>query len=411
MVQVCFATPLVRPLLDPDFAGDFGGAEVRALTFARGLAAAADVEVSMLLHAHQKTRPRQYGLIRGYFLPQPAPIPRTRELPRDITFLWNVGKIATRKWARSLRKRGERMRALKPRVLPTLAHIPADGICVFGVHHFAADVVASARSRNRKSILFLASDTDLDARYLEDGPSQNDYGQESFMCRYVLTHADLIVAQTDSQQRLLWERFGRRSSVIRNPIDLSPPTAADRPRDQPYVLWVGRADTFSKRADKCLDLARRCPEVNFVLILNKRNERVFAELTADLPANVMVVERVPHGEIDRFFQHAVAVLNTSDAEGFPNAFLQAGRFGVPVVSLTVDPGEMLSRHRGGACCHGDLDEMAAQLQKIWTNHELRAEHSHHIANYVRQYHERDARVRELRAALDVLFTPSQQEAA
>ncbi|QJP14821.1 glycosyltransferase family 4 protein [Starkeya sp. ORNL1] len=41
---------------------------------------------------------------------------------------------------------------------------------------------------------------------------------------------------------------------------------------------------------------------------------------------------------------AKIMVNTSDAEGFPNATLEAWTVGVPVLPLTVDPGGVFERH-------------------------------------------------------------------
>ena len=84
-------------------------------------------------------------------------------------------------------------------------------------------------------------------------------------CRYTLEHADLVVVQSPYQRDRLQQELGLASSLIRNPIDLlqraSAATAA-----QPTVLWVGRADTYSKRADVCLELAQHCPDIRFRMV-------------------------------------------------------------------------------------------------------------------------------------------------
>jgi len=400
LYRICFATPLARPILDPSFQGDFGGSEVRAVNFAKGLSCEGEFEVSMVLNSYRPEASRKFARIKGHFDRQPAPIPKTRDLKRDHTFYWNALKITIRKLQRSIQKKREKLTSVRPKAMPFLRDVPADLVCVFGVHHYAANVVATARKSDKRSLLFLASDTDLDERYATQDAARNDYRQLAHMCRFALLNADKIIAQTETQQRLLLERFGRESTVIRNPIDLRVPSdSAERPMHDRYVLWVGRADTFSKRADKCFQLATACPNVKFVVILNRRDESTLQRLFQQAPPNAEVIERVPFTGIDRYFRHATALINTSDAEGFPNAFLQAGKYGVPILSLNVDPDEMITRHGCGSFANGDLETMNRQLIRYWDEDESFRRASTSISTYIREYHELAARVQELRAEI------------
>jgi glycosyltransferase involved in cell wall biosynthesis len=65
------------------------------------------------------------------------------------------------------------------------------------------------------------------------------------------------------------------------------------------------------------------------------------------------------------FQRALAYLNTSSLEGFPNAMLQAAASRVPIVSLEV--GEAFLREsQSGIFAAGDIERTAAVLQG-WAN--------------------------------------------
>jgi len=56
------------------------------------------------------------------------------------------------------------------------------------------------------------------------------------------------------------------------------------------------------------------------------------------------------------------VINTSNFEGFPNIFLEAWATGVPVISLNVDPGNVIKKRRLGICCEGSLERMKAAIE-------------------------------------------------
>jgi glycosyltransferase involved in cell wall biosynthesis len=58
---------------------------------------------------------------------------------------------------------------------------------------------------------------------------------------------------------------------------------------------------------------------------------------------------------------AAALLSTSDSEGFPSTFLEAWTSGTPVVSLTVDPDQLL-KNEGLGLLSGTIDQAAADIQ-------------------------------------------------
>ena len=406
MSRVCFVSPLARPILEPGFDCDFGGAEVRAVQFATGLAAHDDYQVSLLLRSYRREQSRQFGRLTAYFEPTEAPIQRSRDLPRDCFLAWNLLKLHTQKLLRSWRRRhtGDQLPA------PPIEQIDADIFCCFGVHQYAADVIKMVHALGKQALLFIAHDSDLDVQ-THQGIVET-YGGNQDLHRQVIASADALITQTPHQQQLLQELHGRTGHLIRNPIDLQadqvPRTAAGE-----YILWVGRADTFFKRADTLMELARRCADVPFVAIMNKRNPAVFDQLVAAKPANVQLVTQVPFQQVETYYANAVALLSTSVGEGFPNAFLQAGKYGRPILSLHVDPGEMLSNHRCGLITHGQLDAMADAISQVWQERASASvrQLSENIASYVQHYHRADQRVAELQKVLATLTQNSQSKAA
>jgi glycosyltransferase involved in cell wall biosynthesis len=151
----------------------------------------------------------------------------------------------------------------------------------------------------------------------------------------------------------------------------------------------------------CLELAERCPEIPFTMILNRRYADVFDEVQRRRPANVRIVERVPHAEIGQYFRRARALVSTSSAvwEGFPNTFLQAGAAGAVVLSLEVDPDGLLARHGCGLAAGGSLDRLAGDLRRVWSDAPLAASLAARMRAYIESYHALDGRIAELEAML------------
>jgi glycosyltransferase involved in cell wall biosynthesis len=184
--------------------------------------------------------------------------------------------------------------------------------------------------------------------------------------RYGLRNADCILTQTASQAEMLRRGFGCEAGVI--PMPCPGPSDAEflqkaAPGPSARVLWAGRVCEV-KRPDRLLAVARACPEIGFDLVGPAGDEpyaRAVLEEAAGLP-NLRVLGRTPRAEMPRTYREASLLCCTSDAEGFPNTFLEAWSFGLPVVS-TVDPDGLIAQHELGAAT-SDVPSLAAALRRL-----------------------------------------------
>jgi hypothetical protein len=387
-VRVLFDCPGAWPVLDPEAGGGIGGAEVRAVTFARGLTRLGDFDVQFVVHSNAPSSARRVEGLTVHFECTDSP-PSPRLSP------WVTGpRRLSRRLAGSMVQRLAGIPA-RQTFIETLDY---DVLACFGVTNRTASLVRSAHGAGRQAIVFLTSDRSLDDIRLHGRRQRGLYGELGFLCRYALQSADAVVVQKRSQQAELLTRLGIQSQLIRNPIELQGGETASPdfpPPASPYVLWVGRADTFSKRPDRCWQLARQCPAIPFVAIMNRHDAATFAHLQTTRPPNLRVIEHVPPTKVERYFRQATLLINTSDAEGFPNAFLQAGKYGVPIVSLKEDPDGMLHRHGGGICCHGNLENMRRWIEHLFGKGVDYGCMSRKVYEYTRQYHGAEQRCEEL----------------
>jgi glycosyltransferase involved in cell wall biosynthesis len=193
----------------------------------------------------------------------------------------------------------------------------------------------------RRLVFRCASDTDCDpARLLIR------YARDRWLYTHGLRRADVILVQSAAQANALQQHFGltgRLAGMLVEPAL----TAVARDID---VLWVGNI-RHVKRPERVLALAAQLPEAVIHMVggpvpdeaaLYQRIRREAAHYP-----NLTFHGHRSYWDANALYGRARLLVNTSEAEGFPNAFLQSWIRGVPVVSFS-DPDGVIGRHGLGA---------------------------------------------------------------
>jgi glycosyltransferase involved in cell wall biosynthesis len=213
-----------------------------------------------------------------------------------------------------------------------------------------------------------------------------------------LRGADARIAQTEQQGRLLRENFGVDAHVIANPVEL--PAAPVDAGANDVVLWFSTYKP-SKRPEWFLELARRLPELRFVMIGFPPSAETNASWQAAKRAAADLPNLAVHGFVEQigdFLGKAALLVHTSPLEGFPNIFLEAWSYGVPSVTV-VDPGGVVERH-----CMGEVvdsvDTLAETVARMMAAPDRRRTLGARARDYVDRYHGPDCTFEPLAALLD-----------
>ena len=186
-------------------------------------------------------------------------------------------------------------------------------------------------------------------KFVYAGAHDNDFQRdvdlkphERFMYRWGLRRADAVLVQSIQQQTLLKQNYGIDGHVLANVYPPRPLTT-----DDGYVLWVGNMRQF-KRPLMCLEIARRFPDIRFVMIggVGSGSASLYDQVKSQKPDNVQFLGFQPLETTERYFDGASLLLSTSAIEGFPNTFLQAWSRGIPTVS-SFDPDHRIAENRLG----------------------------------------------------------------
>lgn len=386
--HVCFVVPHVHPLLDPDTKGVFGGSEVRAWMFGTALARVPGYRVSFITMAPGEAQrfERQNVHICTY------------DPSREVT----VPKTYSRLFQQLRRYFGEQSPAVEAnsdQLRLVFEKTDADVYCAFGASDYTGLIADLCDERNCPLVLFCGSDHDVSAHHRKGVMHRNQYGSTGHGAWRAISGARLVVTQTRHQAHLLEECFGRVGVTIPNPIDLEQPSlVGHEAAHREYVLWVGKADRV-KRPEVAASLASAFPDLRFVMVVNRVDETVWRGLIRARPQNVEIIESLPLAQTEALFKQALSLLNTSSFEGFPNTFLQAGKYGVPILSLSVDPDQFIVRTGSGIVCNGDPSRLESALRRLSTDAHFWHTCSTAVHNYVKAKHELNGRIKELDAAL------------
>lgn len=422
-LRICIVAFNAYPAVNPSGGGQIGGTETRAWLLARHLAKRADMEVSFAVRTTGPVPPSVIEGVRivglrdrfyrlreavGGFASRQAGFPWIKVHRWSPSLLWQVPLLASARLFEA--------RPTDPRLpMPFFQQIEADLFCCFGNQSTAATAIASAHATGRPAVLFLGSDDDLNPGYTPDSPVRNPYGDTGATCYFSLQEADAVLTQTPEQSEMLHNRFGREGMLVPNPIDLAewdarasatlPPelhAGLDR-----FVLWMGRAEKIHKRPQVLIEIAQLCPEVPFLMLLNPRDPEVDADIRMSAPRNVRIVSQVPYPLMPALFRKAIACINTSSLEGFPNAFLQSAASRVPIVSTDVGR-SFLDQSQAGVCVGGDWPRAAETLREWMNSPELRTQVGARGRAFVEQQHAIEPVTARFAEALSAVATKAEQ---
>lgn len=228
--------------------------------------------------------------------------------------------------------------------------------------YVTGQVAMWCRRHSRKFVYSVANDPDCDVRL----PEMRSL-RERVLYRYGLNHADRVIVQTRKQQKMLRKGFQRESNVI--PMPCPGPSdveyaACDRNRNgSRRVLWIGRI-CEQKRPDRLLDVAEICPDLPFDLV-GPAGDSDYARKVCERARtlkNVTVHGAASRDRVADFYRRAKVMCCTSDFEGFPNTFLEAWSYGVPIVS-TVDPDGLITG-KGLGAVGTDVPQLAAGIREL-----------------------------------------------
>ena len=132
------------------------------------------------------------------------------------------------------------------------------------------------------------------------------------------------------------------------------------------ILWVGNLAP-RKRPEIFVQLAAMCSieQWRFIIIGDRTEAGYTEDLFNKKTDNLVWLGKLPFNETQTWFDKATIFVNTSFAiaEGFPNTYVQSWLRGIPVLTVAVDPDNIIRDQNLGAVCP-DLPSLQSGLKRI-----------------------------------------------
>lgn len=213
---------------------------------------------------------------------------------------------------------------------------------------------------------------------------------------YGIQNSEICLAQTEYQKSILKRNFNIRSIVIKNGHYLNNiPKPTEK---QNIVLWVANIRRV-KHPEVFIEIAQRFKHTNweFVMIGAPSKDREWMNLLLlqmGQTPNLEYLGFQPLEIVKQYMSKSKLLVNTSESEGFSNTFIEAWQNYTPVVSLSVDPDNIIRINQLGKVS-GSFEQILQDINALMIDHKLRDELAANGYEYVMREHDIVKNARQL----------------
>jgi glycosyltransferase involved in cell wall biosynthesis len=250
--------------------------------------------------------------------------------------------------------------------------------------HLWGPAVETAKLAGVRTVFAVGVDSDVH-------PRRALYRRANWWWLYAwgLIRTDRILVQHGGQLADLRPGLSEKAHLVRS-IAVDAPAFTPHAKREHTVAWVAMLRQ-PKRPDLLIEIARKTPSVQYVVCGGSTTfaspegygDRMTHAMRAE--PNVRVLGAVAPAVARQIIADSALLLSTSDAEGFPNTFLEAWSSGTPVISLTHDPDRVIQRYGLGST-PGTVAAAASDIVSLLNAPERRDDISARARAYIHEHH-------------------------
>lgn len=267
-----------------------------------------------------------------------------------------------------------------------LREIKPDVVIQHGLTLFSCLLALYCKVLGIKFVFMFAHDLEVVGKY-------QSTSKKAYLFHILLKYSHRLITQNNYQKQTLLRRYKSNSTIIRNGFEIGE-KKGDKSGD---ILWVARCEKW-KNPKVFIELAERNPEHRFIMICPPAKDEVFHKLIEKQSKeidNLEFITYVPFNKIERYFTRAKLFINTSLHEGFPQTFIQAAAASTPIISLSVNPDNIIDTYDIGFHCANDFDILNEKINLLTADTRLYRRYSDNAYNYAINHHNIKKTIREL----------------
>ena len=229
-----------------------------------------------------------------------------------------------------------------------------------------------------------------------------------FLMGFVYRFADILTVQSTFQKdEMIRNRKAVPSGIIKNIYNIRLQLEDMPLENRELMLWVGRCVEF-KQPHIYIELARRNPGHKFVMICpaSPFHKDLFenTKSEANKVNNLEFIDFVEPHKISEYYKKAMIYVTTSTSEGFANTMMEAMEAMCPILSLNINPDNIIDNYEMGLYTK-DIDEFYANFHKLANDLDMRKRMGTNARKYLEENHDQDAILEEFKAIISNNLTP------
>jgi glycosyltransferase involved in cell wall biosynthesis len=271
------------------------------------------------------------------------------------------------------------------RFLKLLKKINSD-IYVFGGSGAESGIAnISARILLRKKTLYMLMH-DSETSFNESRKIIGFAGAIVMAMAYRINNA--ITTQTEFQKELFTKsRNLMVKSIVRNIIDLTHIQSIEN-KSRDTSIWVCRCERW-KQPELFLNLALRFKNEKFVMVCSLSSDKEYwheIKEKANKICNIQFYDYLPNTELAEQYKFAKLFVNTSSAEGFSFAMMEAMAVNCSVLTYNANPDFFIDKYKTGYCANGNLNDFYTKFERLISSDLLLKETGNNARKYLEDYH-------------------------